>query len=189
MPSRELKIELCPTSTIIPREHNSKIHTAQQIAQIIESIREFGFNDPIAVDENNVIIEGHGRWQAARKLGISRIPVIALHGLTAEEKKAYAIAHNKLTLNGDFDFELLRKEMSKLASSSFPLLLTGFEREEFENLFEGLFTDQLPEDLPKKKTIKALVYKLPFTFSEQDLKFIEYALDVVREAYDIATQY
>lgn len=85
-------------------ENNAKIHTNEQIQQIVDSINEFGFNDPIAVDENNVIIEGHGRYLAVKKLGLKTIPAIKLEHFTDLEKKAYIIAHNKINLNTGFDF-------------------------------------------------------------------------------------
>lgn len=98
-------------------ENNAKIHTNEQIQQIVDSINEFGFNDPIAVDENNVIIEGHGRYLAVKKLGLNTIPVIKLEHFTELEKKAYIIAHNKINLNTGFDYEELQKEMKSIISN------------------------------------------------------------------------
>lgn len=112
----KLKIEYIPTSEIRTYANNAKIHTAEQIEQIKESIKEFGFNDPIALWENNEIIEGHGRLISAIELGIDKVPVIRLNELTDEQRKAYMLVHNKLTMNTDFDFDILEQELEDLSN-------------------------------------------------------------------------
>ena len=93
-------------------KNNAKIHTAEQIEQIKKSIQEFGMNDPIAVwGKDNTIIEGHGRLEALKQLGYKEVECIRLDHLTDEERKAYTLAHNKLTMNTDFDFEILESEL------------------------------------------------------------------------------
>lgn len=101
-------------SEIKPYENNVKQHPRKQIDQIKASIKEFGNNDPIAVDENNVIIEGHGRWMALRELGYTEAECIKLVGLTDDQKKAYRLVHNKLTLNSDFEVDDLIKELESI---------------------------------------------------------------------------
>ncbi len=88
-------------------KNNAKEHPEEQIQQIVESIKEFGFNDPIAIDENNMIIEGHGRLYALQRLGYEEADCIRLQHLTDKQKKAYILAHNKLTMNTGFDMEIL----------------------------------------------------------------------------------
>jgi len=88
-------------------KNNAKKHPVEQIEQIKNSIKEFGMNDPIAVDENNMVIEGHGRLMALAELDYKEVPCIVLSHLSLNEKKAYILAHNKLTLNSGFDEELL----------------------------------------------------------------------------------
>lgn len=115
-----------------PYENNAKIHTEQQIDQIKLSILEFGFNDPIAIDENNRIIEGHGRYIALQELDYDEVECIRLEGLTEEQKNAYTLVHNKLTMNTDFDIELLKQELDEifeLDMSNF-----GFDNLEIENI-------------------------------------------------------
>lgn len=99
---------------ILPYENNVKLHPKKQIEQIKKSILEFGNNDPIAVDENNVIIEGHGRYEALKELGYTEVECIKLTGLTEEQKNAYRLIHNKLTMNSDFDIEGLFEELEKI---------------------------------------------------------------------------
>lgn len=109
-----MKIELININDIKVYENNAKLHPAEQIEQIKKSIEEFGMNDPIAIDENNVIIEGHGRYIALQELGYKEIEVIKLSHLTEEQKKAYMLVHNKLTMNTDFDIELLSEELNNI---------------------------------------------------------------------------
>lgn len=97
-----------------PYENNAKIHTEEQIEQIKNSIISFGNNDPIGISKDNVIIEGHGRYIALKELGHKEVYCIRLDHLTDEERKAYALAHNKLTMNTSWDFDLLNAELENL---------------------------------------------------------------------------
>lgn len=109
-----MQIETMLLSEIVPYGNNVKKHPKYQIGQIKESIETFGNNDPIAIDENNVIIEGHGRYLALKELGYEEVPVIRLKHLSEDQKRAYILAHNKITLNTDFDMELLKKELTTI---------------------------------------------------------------------------
>lgn len=112
----ELKIEYVPRTDLVTYENNAKIHTGEQIEQIKNSIQQFGFNDPIAVWKDNVIIEGHGRLIAAEELGIETVPVIRLDNLTDEQRRAYTLVHNKLTMNTGFDFDILSDELENFSN-------------------------------------------------------------------------
>lgn len=107
----KLKIEYVPTESLTTYPGNAKLHPAAQVEQIKNSILEFGFNDPIAVWKDNVIIEGHGRIIAARELGLKEVPIIRLDSLTDEQRRAYMLAHNKLTMNSGFDLDVLASEL------------------------------------------------------------------------------
>lgn len=109
-----MQIELINIDEIIPYENNAKLHPEEQIEQIKKSILEFGNNDPIAIDKNNVIIEGHGRLLALKELGYKEVEVIKLGHLTEEQRKAYTLIHNKLTMNTDFDIEILESELAAI---------------------------------------------------------------------------
>lgn len=111
---RKIVLEVVLLSSLIPYKQNAKKHPKYQIQQIIESIKSFGNNDPIAIDENNVIIEGHGRYLALKELGYGEVPVIRLKHLSEDQKSAYILAHNKITLNTGFDIDLLKKELTTI---------------------------------------------------------------------------
>jgi ParB-like chromosome segregation protein Spo0J len=111
-----MKIEKLGIEKIRPYENNAKLHPRSQIEQIKKSIQEFGNNDPIAIDENDVIIEGHGRYFALKELGYENAEIIRLSHLSEEQKRAYILVHNKLTLNTGFDFEKLNFELEEIKS-------------------------------------------------------------------------
>jgi len=131
----KLNIEYLPIAELKPYTANAKLHPPPQIKQIVRSIREFGFNDPIAIDEkSHVIIEGHGRLLAAQELGINILPVIKLGHLTPVQQKAYRIAHNKLTMNSNFDIEIIERELIELKEEGYDIVLTGFDKVELTEM-------------------------------------------------------
>src|SRR5580692_1882876 len=120
-------IQLWLIDKLIPWARNPRTHSDAQIAQIAASISQFGFNNPILVDTKAGIIAGHGRLLAARKLGLTKVPVIVLDHLTEAQKRAYIIADNQLALNAGWDEEALRLELAALHEEDFDLSLIGFE--------------------------------------------------------------
>lgn len=124
-----LKIEYVSKDQLKPYEKNAKLHTDDQVEQIKRSIEEFGFNDPIAVWHEDEIIEGHGRLLAVMEMPeIETVPIIRLDSLTDEQRRAYMLVHNKLTMNTDFDFELLDSELDEIIDIDMEQF--GFEFEE-----------------------------------------------------------
>ena len=156
-PQAELKVVMVPTDDLVMYDRNAKLHPAEQVDQIAASIEEFNFADPIAAwhDENgdSVIIEGHGRLMAARKLGIEELPVIYLDYLSDEQRRAYGLVHNKLTMNSDFDFELLQNELDMVTSIDMEDF--GFVNVEMPDI-DDLFVDAEGQEdgSEKPKTIK-----------------------------------
>ena len=148
-----MKIVTLKLDEIIPYENNAKEHPQWQVDQIAKSIQEFGFNDPIAVNGNKVIIEGHGRYLAAKELGMEELPCIILDNLTEEQERAYIIAHNKLTMNTGFDLEVLEYELNALKVEDFDLSLTGFDEIEIEEILnnEEFNFDEVTEGNSKKE--------------------------------------
>jgi len=112
---------------IFPYPNNSRYHSEKQIQQIAKSIEKFGFNNPIQVDENAMILSGHGRLFAAQSLGLEDVPKITIKGLSDTEKQAYVIADNKLGLNSSWDDTLLEQEIEALREEGFDLDLLGWD--------------------------------------------------------------
>lgn len=162
-----MKIEQRKVSELIPYANNSRQHSDAQVAQIAASIKEFGWTNPILVDASNGIIAGHGRLMAARKLGMTEVPVIQLSHLSDNQRKALIIADNKLALNAGWDEELLKIELNELLDADFDLELIGFDKDELDELLrpvettEGLTDeDAVPEVPEEPKTKPGDIYQL-----------------------------
>ena len=124
----ELKIEYVDINSIKPYKNNAKLHPEEQIEQIKRSIEQFGMDDPIGIWKDE-IVEGHGRLIACKELGYTEVPIIRLDHLTDEERKAYTLAHNKLTMNSDFDFSILDQELNDI---DIDMSEFGFDTETFD---------------------------------------------------------
>jgi ParB-like chromosome segregation protein Spo0J len=123
----DFKTVLVDVNKIIPYENNSRTHTQEQIEQIANSIMEFGFTNPVLIDENNIILAGHGRLKAAQYLSIDKIPTVQILGLDDKQKKAYVIADNKIALNAEWDDSMLKLEIEKLAKMGYDLNILGWD--------------------------------------------------------------
>lgn len=131
-----LAIQYRPIGQLIPYARNARTHDEAQVAQIAASIKEFGFTNPVLVDEDDGLIAGHGRMLAARQLGMDIVPTITLAGLTDSQKRAYILADNKLALNAGWDDAMLRVELSELLDEGYDLDLTGFTIGEIAGLLD-----------------------------------------------------
>ncbi len=145
MASTPLKIETRAVADLVPYARNSRTHSDQQVAQIAGSIREFGFVNPVLIDPDGGIIAGHGRVLAARKLGLSELPVIVLDHLSENQKRAFMLADNRLALNAGWDEQMLRLELEELAQAGCNLEIAGFDPRELEQLLADL-ESQAPAD-------------------------------------------
>ena len=153
------KIQYIPTENLIPYQNNAKKHPEKQIQQIAASIQQFGFINPIIVNNSKEIIAGHGRLEGAKVLKLKQVPVILVDHLTEAQVKAYRLADNQLTMNSGYDTELLRVELADLSSLDldFDLDITGFELPEIEFLLEGETSkdvdaddEVIEDDVPKR---------------------------------------
>ena len=180
-----MELEKISIDKIRMYENNTKEHPDWQVEEIVKSISAFGYKDPIALDENNIIIEGHGRYLALKQLNFKEIEILRITDLTEEQKAAYAIAHNKLTMNTDFDFETLKYELNKLELANFDLELLGFEEAELEKILENSCEEiSIPEyeydeeeETGKRIKEKMLVIgekKIPLTEEEYDFLMEKY---------------
>lgn len=140
----QLTVTMCPTASLVPYAGNAKIHTDDQVWQIANSIRDFGFNDPVGIwhdaDGKPVIVEGHGRVLAAQLLGMEELPTIALDHLTDEQRRAYVHIHNQTTLVSGFDLEALQAELEALPA--FDWGSYGFEAGEVLETLDGVQEDE-----------------------------------------------
>ena len=148
------QIEYIKTEKLVPYARNSRTHSDEQVQQIMGSIKEFGFTNPILVDADGLIIAGHGRTMAAQRMGIKEVPCLRLGHLTDAQKKAYVIADNKLALNAGWDDEMLRLELADLQEADFDLSLTGFDDDELNALLakaveEGLTDEDAVPEVPE----------------------------------------
>ena len=128
------QIVLRPIESLVAYARNARTHSPAQLEKLQASLREFGWTNPILVDGSHGIIAGHGRLAAARKLGLSEVPVIELGHLSPSQKRAYVIADNRLALDAGWDEEMLATELAELTESGYDLALTGFSNEEIEDL-------------------------------------------------------
>jgi DNA modification methylase len=142
----DLQIAWRPLGELIPYTRNPRTHSDAQVAQIAASIREFGWTNPVLVDDAKGIIAGHGRVLAARKLGLDEVPVIELGHMSEAQRRAYLLADNQLALNAGWDEALLRLELADLSDLGFDLGLIGFGEGELERLLSGESKTGLTED-------------------------------------------
>ena len=141
------RVEKRDLEDLIPYARNARTHTPEQIDQIAASMREWGWTCPILVDEQNTVIAGHARIEAARKLGWAEVPVVVARGWTEAQKKAYVLADNKLAENAGWDREKLVCELEELRALAFDVSLTGFGADELSRLLRsGGLTD--PDEVP-----------------------------------------
>ena len=141
-----LEVTYLSTTDLIPYANNPRTHSDQQVAQVAASIQEFGFNNPILIDEYNNIIAGHGRLAAAQKLNMNTVPTISLEGLSEAQLKAYVIADNKLTENGGWDYDLLAVEIERLKELDLDIDLTGFDPTELDTILEPKVIEGLTDE-------------------------------------------
>jgi site-specific DNA-methyltransferase (adenine-specific) len=172
------KIEYINVDKLSAYETNSRTHSDDQIKQIADSIKEFGFTNPVLIDQDGTIIAGHGRVQAAKKIIMDEVPCIRLSHLTEAQRKAYVIADNKLAMNAGWDDELLRQEIEALKELDFDIDLLGFDASEiqFNEIDYSVLDD---DDLSDKMTDMAGGVKKAIQI-EFDIDHYDEASELVR---------
>ena len=143
-------VESVPVTALRPWERNARTHSKKQVRQIAESIRRFGFTNPVLIDGERTILGGHGRVEAAKLLGMTEVPTLRIETMSAAEKRAYVLADNKLAQNAGWDEQILAEELKGLLAMDldFDIGITGFEIPEIDSLVEGLSVEEpgAPED-------------------------------------------
>jgi len=143
------KIITVKVDWLIPNPHNSRTHSDKQIAKIAASITEFGWTNPILIDSDMVIVAGHGRTMAAKKLGIDSIPAIDVSHLSNEQKRALVIADNQIALESGWDEDILKSELDFLNNFEFNMEVIGFSEKKLNDLL--IYNDDLGMDEIKLK--------------------------------------
>lgn len=180
-----IKLRNMPLGGLILDPENVKIHTEEQILQIMGSIQQFGFGDPVGITPAGKVLEGHGRIEAARRLGMREVPTIIVSGLSPEQEQAYAIAHNQTNLNSGLNMELVADEFSRFSVSPHEFGSLGFEPADFLRVeaaknkqdHNGHDIENLSKHLPK-----VLKTKMAFE-NERQMRVWEGLVTRCREVY------
>ena len=163
-----LKIKYLETEDLIPYENNSRAHSVAQIKQIADSIEEFGFTNPILIDEKCSVIAGHGRLLAADLLGLNKVPTIQLDNLTEAQRRAYVIADNKLALNADWNMDNLMAEIKYLQDVDFDTDITGFSVEDLKALIEFDYSDDSYTPDEEEETFNNAIIQYVIIFDDEE---------------------
>lgn len=178
-----MKIEQIEIESLTPWAQNSRTHSDEQITQIVKSIDEFGFTNPVLIDKENWIIAGHGRVMAAKQKGMKDVPCLRLVNLSETQKKAYVIADNQLALNAGWDLDVLTDEIAELKSIDFELDLLGFSDE----YLSGLFTDEV--EMPELKSgDRDPFQQMTFTLHDEQVDQVKAACNVAKGMGDFDSQ-
>jgi ParB-like chromosome segregation protein Spo0J len=173
------QVERRALDNLVPHARNSRTHSEEQVAQVAASMREWGWTNPVLVDEDGTIIAGHARVQAARKLGWTEAPVMVARGWTDEQKRAYVIADNKLALNAGWDEAMLGAELQALQASDFDELLTGFSEDELERvLVSEMATESSYPDLADGD--REPFQQMTFTLHDDQVEQVKRALEAAK---------
>lgn len=174
-----MQIEQISIEKLIPYAMNARTHSDEQVAQIAGSIKQFGFNNPVLIGEDDVIIAGHGRVMAARKLNLSEVPCIRLTHLTENQRKAFILADNRIALNSGWDYEKLEQELLELQEAEVNLKGLGFDDKELENIILGDINalDEMPE-LPDGD--KQPFQQKTFTLHDEQASIVDDAILLAR---------
>ena len=165
-----------PIGDLIPYVNNSRTHDDEQVTQLASSMKEFGFTNPVLIDEQDGLIAGHGRVLAAKRLGLEEIPAIIVDGLTEAQKKALVIADNQLALNADWDMEKLRIEVETLDELDFNLDILGLD-----NLDALRFDSDCEAELPDLASGDKEPYQQKtFTLHDEQASIVEDAVTLAR---------
>lgn len=154
-----MEIIIRQIASIHGSESNSRTHSEEQISQIVASIREFGFTNPILIDEHCEIIAGHGRKMAAESMGMDEVPTLMLAGLTETQKRAYCIADNQLALNAGWDLDILKSEILNLQDAEFDTSLLGFD----DDFLDDLLRECIPDHFEPPNAEEPAIPKVPKT--------------------------
>lgn len=170
------RIEFWPIGRLVPYDRNARTHTPAQVTKIANSIREFGFNNPILVDSGSGVIAGHARLEAAKQLGLTEVPVIELTHLTDVQRRAYILADNRLALEAGWDTDALMLEIGELRVADFDIALTGFDERELRQFLSAPAGAPEPTEPENDRGVIRLSCK-----AEDATAIVDYLKDALRK--------
>ena len=171
---------------LIPYINNPR-NNVEAVDKVASSIREFGFKNPIFVDKNNVVVNGHTRLLASKKLGLKEVPCIVIDDLTDTQIKAFRIADNKTSEYATWDEELLKIELEQLEEMNFDLEYTGFDMDDIEQMLNLGFDyseDEFGEDFELPSGDKNPIQQRTFTLHDNQASLIDFAMSEIKEKYN-----
>ena len=179
-------IDQTPADELVPYKNNPRTHSAIQLERLVNSLKEFGFTNPILIDEDNNVIAGHGRLQAAIIAGFKTVPTITLNHLTPEQRRAYVIADNQLALNSGWDDELLQAELKALGDAGFDTTLLGWGENlpTFGDDIDLSALDDFDDDDPTTELADGVMKAIQIEFSPEDYDEAKALVDAARKRGD-----
>ena len=179
-------IDQTPVDELVPYENNPRTHSDVQIERLVKSLKEFGFTNPILIDEDNNVIAGHGRLQAAIIAGLKTVPTITLGHLTPEQRRAYVIADNQLALNSGWDDDLLQAELNALGEAGFDLTLLGWGENlpTFGEDIDLSALDDFDDDDPTTELADGVMKAIQIEFRPEDYDEAKALVDAARKRGD-----
>lgn len=177
-------IDQVPVDDLIPYENNPRTHSAVQLERLVNSLKEFGFTNPILIDDDKNVIAGHGRLEAAKIAGLKTVPTITLSHLTEEQRRAYVIADNQLALNSGWDDDLLQAELEALGELGFDLTLLGWG-DDLPSFAEDPDYSALDDfDDPTNDLAEGVMKAIQIEFRSEDYEEAKALVDAARKRGD-----
>jgi len=175
-----MKIENADINTIKPYEKNPRKLKDSAIEKVAMSLKEYGFRQPIVVDKDRIIVVGHTRYRASKKLGLKEVPITIADNLTPEKINAYRIADNRTAEESEWDYKLLQEEFSNLVDEKFNLELTGFNEDELKKYLA--MEEDFEVDLPEiNDEDKQPFQQITFTLHNEQYEIVQQALDYIKK--------
>lgn len=179
-------IDQTPVDELVPYENNPRTHSDVQIERLVKSLKEFGFTNPILIDEDNNVIAGHGRLQAAQIAGLKSVPTITLAHLTPDQRRAYIIADNQLALNSGWDDDALQSELAALSEAGYDLTLLGWgdDLPTFGDDIDLSALDDFDDDDPTAELADGVMKAIQIEFRPEDYEEAKALVDAARKRGD-----
>jgi ParB-like chromosome segregation protein Spo0J len=175
---RARSVTMVAVDTLKPYERNARTHSELQIGQLVGTIRKLGFSDPLLVDEHNMILSGHGRWEAAKRLGMPEVPCVRVEGMSDIEKRASILAFNRIAQNAGWDLAIMTEELSALSEHEIDVEILGFSAlETFNAIGSGSWSSDIESMEKIEASDAAASGSVTLLFAEPDREQVLAAVD------------